>query len=162
MDTNLIIPKNGKKMLLFLEDTEFLKEVNFLDSLAKQKIEKNIYLIMDHVSADDRSIIIPFSMNDVSTILTKQLVGTHLLIAGKLPFIQEIKEKAYLAGFSENEVQSVVLGPKQDKVFCVKCYSSNLKQQAEEIHCSHCETTLQVSNHFSKRLNAYLGYIKVG
>ncbi|MDR4946447.1 dimethylamine monooxygenase subunit DmmA family protein [Neobacillus cucumis] len=162
MDTNLIIPKNAKKMLLFLEDPEFLNELNVLDTLAKQRIGKNIYLNMNHASAEDRSLFIPFSKNDVPTILYKQLVGTHLLIAGNPAFLGEIKELAYLAGFSENEIQSVVLGPKEETVFCVKCYSSNLKQQAEEIHCRHCETTLQVSNHFSKRLNAYLGYIKVG
>jgi dimethylamine monooxygenase subunit C len=162
ISTNIAIPNNIKKVLLFIEDDEFLNEVNILDTLANQRIETKIHLNMDHVSAEKKNLFTPFSMNDVSSILYKQLVGTYLIIAGKSAFIQEIKELAYLAGFSENEIKSVVVGPKDEKVFCVKCYSSTLKQQAEEMRCSHCETTLEVSHHFSRRLNAYLGYIKVG
>ena len=43
--------------------------------------------------------------------------------------IQAIKEEAYHVGFSDDEIQTVGISRKKEKVFCVKCYSYNSKKK---------------------------------
>ncbi|WP_134704565.1 dimethylamine monooxygenase subunit DmmA family protein [Ammoniphilus sp. YIM 78166] len=143
------IPENAKKILVFLEDIQLVEQARALDELAMKTMETHIFI---------KSSI---SMSDVSNILKQQLIGTHLFICGTWPFIQEIKEKAYLAGFSEDELHYEVMGPRKEKAFCVKCYSYNPRQQEDKISCRNCQTSLLISNHYSRRLDAYLGYIHV-
>lgn len=142
------IPENAKKIVVFVEDMKLLEQVKALDELAKKKMDTHLFIKGSSIS-------------DVSNILTQQLIGTHLVICGKWPFIQEIKEKAYLAGFSEDELHSELMGSRTEKAFCVKCYSYNPKQLEDKISCKHCQTSLLISNHYSRRLDAYLGYIHV-
>jgi dimethylamine monooxygenase subunit C len=170
---NFSLHSNVKKMLLLLEESTFFEHIAIMDYLTSQKIETEIYLKTKQIPTEINKYVkdkfrkhqpspSAFSLVDVSGILNQQTIGTHLFISGKWPMIQTIKERAYEVGFSENEIQTMAIGPKEEKVFCVKCYSYNLKKQENEISCDCCNTSLSVSNHFSKRINAYLGYINIG
>lgn len=77
--------------------------------------------------------------------------------------INSVKEMAYISGFTDDEIQYKGLGQKKEKIMCVKCYSLNQNQMDDEVDviiCKHCNAMLEVSNHYSKRHAAYLGYIK--
>lgn len=170
LSTDLLFRKEPVlKMLLFLEESTFM-HTTMIDDLILQKIEIQIYIKTEQISIEMKRYVqdtfpthglSTFSMMDVSNILSQQRIGTHLFICGKWSMIQAIKEKAYNVGFTESEIQTMGIGPKEEKVFCVKCYSYNLMKKENNILCEHCNTLLNVSNHFSKRLNAYLGYIHI-
>jgi len=163
---------NAKKILLFLEEPMFFEHRSVLDDLMSKEIETEIYIKTEKIPADisryiqdrfpnQRPYLSNFSMTKVSSILRRQVIGTRLFISGTWTMIHAVKEKAYQAGFSEDEIQAVGIGPKEENVFCVKCYTYNVKQNEHDISCEHCHTSLYVSNHFSKRHDAYLGYIKL-
>ncbi len=164
-------PSNIRKLLVFLEEASLLEQIALLDDLSKQKIETQIYIKTEQISEERKKSVgdrlqahtlSTFSMKDVSNILSQQSIGTHLFILGKWQMIQAIKEEAYHVGFSDDEIQTVGIGRKKEKVFCVKCYSYNSKKKEDYPSCQHCHTPLHISNHFSKRHNAYLGYINIG
>lgn len=164
--SSLSILPNAKKIVLCLEDAKCLEQGTLLEELADHRLETEIYIHMEHIPAESKNSqqqpsLLPFSMVDAASILTQQLIGTHLFISGKWPFVQAIKEQACSAGFSEDEITTLGIGPKEEKVFCVKCYSYNRKVHEKEISCEHCHTHLQVSNHYSRRHQAYLGNIRI-
>ncbi|WP_445491922.1 hypothetical protein [Niallia sp. 03133] len=51
---------------------------------------------------------------------------------------------------------------KKENVFCVKCCSFNKKTEDNYITCNNCNTLLDVTTRYSKRLEAYLGFINGG
>ncbi|MED4286838.1 dimethylamine monooxygenase subunit DmmA family protein [Priestia megaterium] len=164
---------NSRRVLLFIDELAMFENLSILYSLSLSKLETYIYikiqkepqettrylqrLFSDHINFK------PFVSNqEVPDILAEQLMGTKLFISGLQSMVREVKEIAYDAGFTDDEIQYKEIGPRKEKVLCVKCYQLNGKKNEHEIICEHCNTFLDVSTHFSRRLDAYLGYIKIG
>lgn len=163
---------NAKKILLFLEDSMFFEHVSLIDDLISKKIETEIYIKAEQIPVEIKRYVqdrfpkqspylSSFSILEIPHLLNHQVIGSRLFISGEWPTIHAVKEEAYKIGFSEDEIQTVGIGSKEEKVFCAKCYSYNVKKKENELLCEHCHTLLDVSNHFSKRHDAYLGYIKL-
>jgi dimethylamine monooxygenase subunit C len=91
----------------------------------------------------------------------QQKMGTYLYVSGEWEFVNRIKHLALEAGFSEYEMQLKVLGRIRKKLICCKCHGVN--DVCDEWHscCVHCGLKLEVSNHYSRRLEAYLGYASI-
>lgn len=140
----------GKRKYLFCADSEGGES---LYSLFQQAMEKNVpfdFHIVEHESNFFLSLW-----------LGQQKMGTFLYLSGKYAFVNRLKNLAFEAGFSEYEMQVNVCGPIPKKVICCSCYGWNQADDDLDINCQHCGLKLEVSSHYSRRLEAYLGYLSI-
>ncbi len=165
------IPENCKKMIILAEESGISESLAIIGSLSENNIDFTIYVKTDdqqkeisnqfqHISNNKINYIPSFKNEAVESIVDGQLIGTKIFIAGSSSMVQQVKEIAINAGFTEEEIQSKEFGPKDEQVYCAKCYSYNKKPDKDEMTCAHCDTVLDISTHYSKKLGAYLGYIK--
>ncbi|WP_209124937.1 dimethylamine monooxygenase subunit DmmA family protein [Alkalihalobacillus sp. BA299] len=163
------LPENMSKIVFFLEKVSLLDSLPVFDLIVTKNIK--CHLIMTKTSLpEDAFYYIQAKLRDkislkrsltayqINDILRQQQIGTIVFIFGSWAFIDRVKAAAMEQGFSTNEMFYEGNGKKLDTVFCVKCYRK-MKLHNSEQTCVHCHTKLVVSNHFSKRLDAYLGYI---
>lgn len=166
------LPANSRKVLLFIDESAIFESLAIIYSLFFNKIETYLYVkterkqggtmsYVQNLLPNRISFISSCSYQEIFPILNEQVMGTKLFISGTWPMISEVKKIAYTAGFTDEEIQYKGIGQKNETVFCVKCYHLNRKKNEYKIICEHCNTVLDVSTHFSRRLDAYLGYIKV-
>ncbi|WP_318503710.1 dimethylamine monooxygenase subunit DmmA family protein [Bacillus sp. T3] len=97
----------------------------------------------------------------VTPILSKAKMGTKLYLIGEWKMVLDIKQQALEFGFTEEEIIAKGIGEKEEHVFCVKCYHINKKTEKTVIRCEKCQQKLDVSAHYSKRHDAYLGFISL-
>jgi hypothetical protein len=93
--------------------------------------------------------------------LSTQKMGTFLYIAGGSELVEQAKEQAYSAGFSDDEMCVLVTGACTLRVFCVVCEKNVSVTPAKQVICPHCGNLLTVTDHYSPRLRAFLGYIPI-
>jgi hypothetical protein len=84
-------------------------------------------------------------------------VGSHLYILGDEAFIWRVHGEARTAGLEDDEIDisHTLAGPR--RVYCVHCGLSQSAGPEPELNCIGCEVRLEVREHFSRRLGAYLG-----
>ncbi|WP_175638472.1 dimethylamine monooxygenase subunit DmmA family protein [Metabacillus schmidteae] len=169
-----IISKSYKKLLLFIDDFSLIESLALIRYLTTQPFNGYVYLLTEMNNEDNKSLYfqdilgnqfskISFSHKELNQTLQSQEIGTRLFLVGKWAMVDDIEKIAHEIGFTNEEIVKHGLGEKVDHIFCVKCYQFSIKQDPlqEETTCSHCQIRLDISNHFSKRHNAYLGYIHI-
>lgn len=102
-----------------------------------------------------------FSKGQIQPILKNATMGTKLVLIGEWKLIRGIMQLAKEIGFTNEEMIIKGLGEKEEQVFCVKCYQLNQKTEAAVISCGHCGQTLEVSHHYSRRHDAFLGFVSL-
>ncbi|MEK4027175.1 MULTISPECIES: hypothetical protein [Bacillaceae] len=95
---------------------------------------------------------------EIQEVLLNQKMGTQLYIATDWDNAEAVFTAAIEAGFTEEEIQVVVYGPKRRYVYCMKCYSLSEIDEAPEVQCSHCDAHMEVGPFFSKVRKGYIGY----
>lgn len=173
-DNELSIPNPFKQLLLFIDDSSLIESLALIRYLSTKSFDCYVYFLTDMNNEDHKFLYfqdilggkfsrISSSHDEIKQILSSQKIGTRLFLFGKWSTVDDIEKIANDIGFTNEEIYKHGVGEKIDHIFCAKCYQFNIKQDPlqEETTCSHCQTKLDVSNHFSKRLNAYLGYIHV-
>ncbi|PLR79929.1 hypothetical protein CVD25_22625 [Bacillus canaveralius] len=171
-DSVFKLDPNLKKLLVIIDESAFFESLAIIEMLSINNIETIAYVkteepqreFVDYLQQklpEGIYFLSSISSDEIHSIFNQQTMGTKLFLSGQWPMIDSLKEMAYAAGFSDEEIQYKGYGRKVEKIFCVKCYSFNRKKQTAETRCDRCNTVLDVSPHFSKRLDAYLGYIKV-
>jgi hypothetical protein len=90
-------------------------------------------------------------------VLLSATVGSHLYIMGDEAFIWRIHGEARNAGLEDDEVDitRTIAGPRL--VYCVHCGLTQVAGPELLLSCTGCAVGLEVREHFSKRLGAYLG-----
>lgn len=140
----------GKRKYLFCADS---KGANPLYILVPQAIESKVpfdFLVIEHESDSFLELW-----------LNQQKMGTYLFLSGTWKFVNRLKNLALEAGFSDHEMQLNVQGPVSTRVICCKCHGVNDVEDELHIICIHCAVDLEVSSHYSRRLEAYLGYTSI-
>ncbi|WP_285289978.1 dimethylamine monooxygenase subunit DmmA family protein [Bacillus sp. ISL-75] len=161
------------KVLLFIDEATLFDSLAIIYYLNLSKIEMFLYINLNRTHLEKKwflqkilpnriHIVSSFTEQEISPILQVQVMGTKLYIAGQWSMMNKVKEMAYQEGFTDEEILFNGIGPKDEWVFCVKCYQINRKVDVgHDFVCEHCSATLDVSVHYSKRLDAYLGYLKI-
>lgn len=174
MQTIFKFPSNYKRILLITDENALAEGLPLVDILDKNNIESIIYVITDkhqeeikndfpHLPLNRINFLTSSEHEKLQAILNQQIIGTKIFISGPWSLIQSVQETAYKAGFTEDEIQFETVGSKEEKVFCVSCYSISKMQESDIVKCEHCEKELEVAtNFFSKVHDAYIGYIKIG
>ncbi|SSB98368.1 hypothetical protein SAMN04488697_11219 [Pseudomonas sp. 43mfcvi1.1] len=89
--------------------------------------------------------------------LVNATVGSHLYIMGDEAFIWRIHGEARSAGLENDEIDitRTLAGPR--RVYCVHCGLTQSAGPQPLLNCIGCDVGLEVREHFSQRLGAYLG-----
>jgi hypothetical protein len=90
-------------------------------------------------------------------VLGSATVGSHLYIMGDEAFIWRIHGEARSAGLEDDEIDiaRTLAGPRL--VYCVHCGLTQGAGPEPLLVCIGCAVGLEVREHFSRRLGAYLG-----
>ncbi len=142
--------KKGKRKYLFCADEKGAEVLNALVPQAEK----------EHVPFDFKTIG-PEPDSFLDHWFSQQKMGVYLYVAGTKEFVNRIQNLAGEAGFSEYEMQLDVVGPVRKKVICGKCHGINEAEDEKQIMCRRCGIGLEVSGHYSRRLDAYLGYTSI-
>jgi|GEM_PF-2006285 hypothetical protein len=103
----------------------------------------------------DRSAL----LQQVRKCLSAQKIGTFLHVYAAWELLQPIRQMAAEIGFAEKEMELVGFGEKAKNVFCPGCQKMSTAAAGDAVLiCRHCGLKLSVSSHYSRRLDAYLGY----
>jgi hypothetical protein len=116
--------------------------------------------IEDKVSFDFR-LIEEEEDSFINLWLSQQKMGSQLYLSGKNEFVKRLKQLALAAGFSEYEMKINICGLIKKKLICCTCHGVNEVEDERLIICNHCGVELEVSCHYSSRLDAYLGYVTI-
>ena len=90
-------------------------------------------------------------------VLVSATVGSHLYILGDEAFIWRVHGEARSAGLEDDEIDitRTLAGPRL--VYCVHCGLTQAAGSEPLLTCIGCAVGLEVREHFSRRLGAYLG-----
>lgn len=150
MTHNLLEYVEGKRKFLFCADS---KSAETLHDLVHHAMEKSIPFDF-HIFEDGHESLLGLWLN-------QQKMGTYLYISGKWDFVKHVKNLAYDIGFSDYEMQTAVIGTIKKKLVCCTCHGENDVENQIRAVCAHCGQELEVSSHYSRRLDAYLGYVSI-
>jgi len=98
---------------------------------------------------------------ELTALLSSQWVGTYLCVLVSWPLLEPLRQMAEAAGFSEQEMECHGFGPHIRQIYCSACQKMNQTEAVTVITCHFCGEELDVSEHYSKRLQAYLGYTSI-
>lgn len=140
----------GKRKYLFCGDSNGAESLYVL-----------VHQAMDEKVPFDFLIIENEAYSFLDLWFSHQKMGTYLYLSGELEFVNILKNLAVNAGFSEHEMQMKVWGTTTKKLICCTCHGGNDVGDKLHITCKHCGQELEVSNHYSRRLDAYLGYVSI-
>lgn len=134
-NSNVLVVESG----LENEVTDFLTEIN------NNNKSHMLYLASD--------------LETMTSLLESQLIGTQLYIVATWDTAKLIFEAAVDAGFTEDEIQTKVIGDKKRYVYCMKCFQLNdTTPKDKEIQCSTCSAMLAVGPFYSKFRKGNIGY----
>lgn len=140
----------GKRKYLFCADVMGSK---FLDELVDQAMVEKVPF--------DIKVIEDVSDVSLEQWFSQQKMGTFLYLSGSWEYVNQVKKLAFGAGFSEHEMQINVCGSINKKIICCRCYGENDAAVATQMICKQCGLELEVSDHYSRRLDGYLGYATI-
>ncbi|TKD69988.1 hypothetical protein [Pseudalkalibacillus hwajinpoensis] len=103
-------------------------------------------------------VIMPNTIDEARQILTRQPLGSGVLIYGEEDSSQVIEHLALSAGFSKHEIWINKSSVDNMRGFCSQCHLINEISSFEFFECENCHIKLQPSNHYSTYHRAYLAY----
>jgi len=90
--------------------------------------------------------------------LAQEHMGFRLYAIGTESFLWEVAGAAGTAGMGRQEYRLFAAGSAARRLFCVHCRTVTEGVTANLATCSGCGAQLFVRDHFSKRLNAFMGF----
>lgn len=141
----------GKRKFIFCTDSEGNRNLNIL---VQQALNENVPFEFHILQEESEEKF-------VNEWFFKQKMGTYLYISGTSDFVKRIQGVAMKEGFSEHDMQSHTIGPVSKKLICCTCHGENEVLDQSDIVCGHCGEKLEVSDHYSRRLDAFLGYVTI-
>src|SRR5688500_10001382 len=95
---------------------------------------------------------------DLRQWLAAARVGSHLYIMGDEAFIWHVHSQARDAGLQDEEIEVTLCSVSGARsVYCVHCVLTQPGDAAASLQCRGCDVLLEIREHFSRRLGAYLG-----
>ncbi len=99
------------------------------------------------------------TLSELSSVFSSSRVGVRLVLAGPPTDIRAAAAVAADCGLVGEEVTLLPQETGPRFIYCPHCLSTTIDETADtEVKCQGCATTLAVTDHFSRRRGAYLGY----
>lgn len=89
--------------------------------------------------------------------LEELALGCHVIVAGSEAFMWDVHTLAMERGLLDAEITLLPLEDKCRRVFCVHCRFLTEPVTMSPAVCKGCGLTLEIRDHFSRRLGAYMG-----
>ena len=141
--------RNGRRKHLII--TSETNEADSVASLLNQLNEQQDYELIQ--------IAKNIKLENISELLESQKMGTQLYISAKWDDAVTIFIEAIEAGFSQDEIQTFILGEKRRYVYCLKCYHlQEVKAEETDTICLHCQISLEIGPFYSRERKGYIGY----
>lgn len=91
--------------------------------------------------------------------LSSASMGLRLYLAGRESFIWQINKVSMELGLRDDEIQLEACGSQARRVFCVHCRHVTKEVRTNPVSCPNCHVLLEVRDHFSRALAAYIGVV---
>jgi hypothetical protein len=140
-----------------MASTGFAVEWNYIGT----GMEENVYHDVNDLISAKRLWSDVTDSNALRMYLERQPMGTHLYIAASWASARPLVRIAEDVGYAKEDIQIRGYGQKYQNVFCIACYTMNPIGDASTVVCRQCGKTLSVSDHYSRRLDAVIGYISL-
>ncbi len=134
----------GRATLLFVPNTSAGHAVT--ESL--HPLGANIF----HLHSD-----VPSLLQEYAQLLEEATMGTTIYVAGGEGFIGEVARLSSGYGISFDLLRTAQRGSTAKRVQCVHCKFIEEGVVTETVMCSRCNLRLFVRDHYSHRLNAFMG-----
>lgn len=95
--------------------------------------------------------------NALKKLFSSAQMGIRLYICGAEPFIWAVTNLAFEFGIRDDEIQQEHADSHARQVSCVHCNALMYPVRTNIICCPGCGRNLLVRDHFSRRINAYMG-----
>ncbi len=99
----------------------------------------------------------PSLLRELTQWLDRATMGTRLYVTGNMAFIGEVALVAARYGVSFASLRTEHRGRLSKRVQCVHCKTTQENVVADSVICSQCKLRLFVRDHYSHRLNAFMG-----
>jgi hypothetical protein len=102
----------------------------------------------------------PDALTELRSVLGQSHVGVRLVIAGPTGDVRTAAAAAAECGLQQEEMTLLGDDTAPRVIYCPHCRATTktVRPAGEEVPCQGCGTTLATTEHFSRRLGAYLGY----
>ncbi|MFJ7755528.1 hypothetical protein ACQKGI_19165 [Peribacillus muralis] len=95
----------------------------------------------------------------IKRFLLSQKMGTQFYISAVWNNAVMVFKLGVEAGLSEDEIQTMIIGPKRRYVYCMKCFEvTEVEEKAEIAKCDHCKASLEIGPFYSIVREGYIGY----
>lgn len=144
----------GKRKYLFCADQKgkvMLQPI--IDLVTKKNLPSEFVLI----ESDQNQVLVT---QKLFKWLSNQKMGSYLYMVAHWHHLKAIKPIAEDIGFSEEEAQYIGHGEQEKQVFCCRCHGmTKIVPEKTEVNCMYCDLLLEISDHYSRLRDAYLGFV---
>jgi hypothetical protein len=99
------------------------------------------------------------ALSELRSVLGTSQVGVRLVLAGPPADVRAAAATAAECGLLEDEITLLAHETGPRIIYCPHCRTTTIDPAARsELQCQGCSITLAVTDHFSRRKGAYLGY----
>jgi RNase P subunit RPR2 len=130
-------------------------EWNFIGTDGGETVDQRI----DRLISAKRSWSDVRETRELRSYLEQQPMGAHLYIAASWDSARRLTRIADAVGYAKEDIQIRGYGPKYQRVFCIACYTINPIGGASTVRCRQCGKLLSVTDHYSRRLDAVMGWL---
>jgi dimethylamine monooxygenase subunit C len=100
---------------------------------------------------------VPTLLVRLNALLARTTMGTRLYAAGTEGFIAQAVQAALRHGMDHQSVSTEHRGSLARRIQCVHCKGITEHVTTDVVTCAHCRISLQVRDHYSRRLGAFMG-----
>ncbi|KUM32461.1 dimethylamine monooxygenase subunit DmmA family protein [Arthrobacter sp. EpRS71] len=102
----------------------------------------------------------PEALSELRRALGCSKVGVRLMLAGPTSDIRAAAAVAAECGIQQEEMTLLSEENAPRAIYCPHCHATTptLRVAGSEVKCTNCCTNLTTTDHFSRRMGAYLGY----
>jgi hypothetical protein len=100
---------------------------------------------------------VPSLLQEYAQLLEEETMGTTIYVTGTEGFIGEVARLGNAYGISFHLLRTAHRGSPAKRVQCVHCKFIEEGVVTETVMCSRCNLRLFVRDHYSHRLNAFMG-----
>jgi len=102
----------------------------------------------------------PEALAALRSALGRSHVGVRLVLAGPTADVRAAAAAAAECGLQQEEITLLHDETAPRVIYCPHCRATTktVRAAGEEVDCQECGTVLATTDHFSRRLGAYLGY----
>jgi hypothetical protein len=100
---------------------------------------------------------VPTLLKNFEECMERETMGTAIYLTGSESFLGEAAQRAANYGIAFASLRTELRGSIARRVQCVHCKSTAEQVVATSVICSHCQRRLMVRDHYSHRLNAFMG-----